>query len=390
MDWNIRDIHGFWCNRGTTYNAYLIMAEKITLIDTVKKDFYDELMSRISSVVDPSRIDIVVSLHAEMDHSGCLPQIMREVKPSKTYSSVVGKETLESHFYDPEIADIIAVPDGSSLDLGNMQLEFLHTAMVHWPDSMMAILRCDGVMFSQDGFGLHIATSQRFDDEVPLHELEKAAAAYYANILLPFAHIMTKATTKLKELLPDLKMIVPSHGPMWRTNRAWIMDKYLQWSAQTPTLKAVVLYDTMWGSVDKMARAIADGLAAGGVEARLMRAKESHRADVIAELMTAGMLVVGSSTLNRGLLPTIADNLQYIKGLKPKKKIGAAFGSYGWGGGATKQLEQHLKDMGIKVVSPTINVDYIPNADVLKECRASGVQLAGRLKVHCGQPDSKL
>uniref|UniRef100_A0A7S4CJD7 Flavodoxin-like domain-containing protein n=1 Tax=Eutreptiella gymnastica TaxID=73025 RepID=A0A7S4CJD7_9EUGL len=366
------------------------MAEKITLVDTVKKDFHEELMSRIRSVVDPEKIDIVVSLHAEMDHSGCLPQVIKEVKPSKTYSSIVGKETLATHFYEPEIADIIALPDGSTLDLGNMQLEFLHTAMVHWPDSMMGILRCDGVLFSQDGFGLHIATSQRFDDELPLHDLERAAAAYYANILLPFAHIMTKATTKLKSLLPDVKMIVPSHGPMWRTNREWIMDKYLQWSAQKPTLKAVVLYDTMWGSVDKMARAIADGMAQGGVEVRLMRARENYRSDVIAELLTAGAFVVGSSTLNRGLLPTIADKLQYVKGLKPKKKIGAAFGSYGWGGGATKQLEQQLKDIGIKVVADAININYVPNGDALGQCRESGLRLAAALKQHCGVPDSRL
>ena len=390
MDWNARDIHGFWCREGTTYNAYLIMAEKITLIDTVKKDFYDELMSRIASVVDPSRIDIVVSLHAEMDHSGCLPQVMHAVKPSKTYASTVGKETLSSQFYDPIMESIIPMEDGSFLDLGNMQLQFLHTAMMHWPDSMMALLEEDELLFSQDGFGLHLATSQRFDDELDLATLERYTSAYYANILLPFAPVVTKGVTKLKPILAGAKLIAPSHGPCWRTHRDWIVNKYLEWSAQRPTLKAVIVYDTMWGSVDKMARAFADGLAQEGVAVKLMRAKDCLRSDIVAEVLTSGGLVVGSSTLNRGMLPTVADNLHYMKGLRPLNLIGATFGSFGWGGGATKQVEKLLKEMGIPVVVSTSSVNYVPDSQTLEQSHAAGREFAAALRRHCGLPESKL
>jgi len=386
IDWNVRDIHGFWCPRGTTYNAYLILADRITLIDTVKKEFYEELMSRIASVIDPTTIDVVVSLHAEMDHSGCLPQVLKAVQPSASYASTVGKETLQSHFHDPVLDAMIPLPDGGTVDLGNAELEVIHTAMMHWPDSMMALLRADGVLFSQDTFGLHLATTQRFDDDLDLSVLERFTAAYYANILLPFAPVITKGIAKINPLLGGLQLIAPSHGPAWRTHRDWVVANYVDWSAQRPTMKVVILFDTMWGSVERLARAFADGLAEGGADARVLRARDTPRAEVATELLTAGGLVVGSSTLNRGILPTVADPLHYLKGLRPRNLIGAVLGSYGWGGGANKVLGQFLKEMGVKVIPTSDVTNYVPDGLALEQCRADGVAFAAALLSHCGAP----
>lgn len=374
IDWNIRDFHGYQTGRGSTYNAYLVVADKVALIDTVKAPFREEMMARIASVVDPGRIDYIISNHSEMDHSGALPEVIAAVNPEKVFASAVGAKTLKELF--PIEREITAVKDGETLGLGGCTLTFLETRMLHWPDSMFAYLNEKELLFSQDAFGMHCATQERFADECDPAVLAYETATYYANILLPYSPLVLKLIEKVTAAGLSFRIIAPDHGPIWRKETGGIIGSYAKWAAQRPEAKAVVVYATMWQSTEKMARAISEGLAAGGLQVKLMELGAVHRSDVAYELLGASVLAVGSSTLNNHLLPPMADLLTYLKGLKPKNLLGAAFGSYGWSGEAVKEIEEVFAEMKVEKADEGIRVKNVPNAELLSRCYELGKTLA--------------
>ncbi len=374
IDWGVRDFHGYATQRGSTYNAYLVLADKIALVDTVKAPFVGELLARIGSVVDPGRIDYVISNHAEMDHSGGLPEVLAAARPEKVFASTLGVKALSEHFSLP--SEVTAVKDGESLSLGGATLHFVEARMLHWPDSMMTYLAEDRVLLSNDAFGMHLASSRRFADEIEAATLEREAARYYANILLPLSPLVGKLLEKVGKLGIAIEVVAPSHGPIWRKDSGRVVDWYAGWAAGKANRKAVVAYDSMWQSTAAMARAIGDGLAAAGVETRVMPLRESHRSDVATELLQAGALLVGSPTLNNGVFPTVADALSYLKGLKPRNLVGAAFGSYGWSGEAVGQIEEALREMKVEPASEGLRVKYVPDRESLSECSALGRRVA--------------
>ncbi|HDZ22826.1 hypothetical protein LCGC14_0401950 [marine sediment metagenome] len=380
IDWDVRDFHGYLTQRGSTYNAYLIMGERPTLVDTVKAEFFDEMLSRIRSVVDPKTIEVLISNHAEMDHSGALPRTIEQIQPKEVYASKAGVQALEDHFHMG--GGIQAVADGQTLSLGELNLTFVETRMCHWPDSMVSYLAEDHILFSQDGFGMHLASAERFADEIDPSVLGHEAAKYYANILLPLSKFIVKTLDKLQMLDLPIQMLAPDHGPIYRTEKdiGWILGKYADWAAQKPTCKAVVVYDTMWQSTDKMARAIHEGLAAEGVDVRMMPARGCHRSDIATELLDAGALVMGTPTINNTMFPSVADALTYIRGLAPKNMIGAAFGSYGWSAEGAKEVHETLAGMGLEMVGEELKVKYVPDEAALARCRQLGVDIAQRLK----------
>jgi flavorubredoxin len=377
IDWDIRDFHGYSTERGTTYNAYLVLADKITLIDTVKAPFKDEMLSRIASIIDPQDISIIVSNHSEMDHSGCLREVIEEIKPEKILASTMGVKALKAHFHMNR--EILAVKDGEGISLGNMTLSFIETRMLHWPDSMFSYLTEEELLFSQDAFGMHLAADERFADEISGEVLEFEAAKYYANILMPFSTLVANLLKKIESLGIEIKIIAPDHGPVWRKNPGKIMGFYSGWAAQKPTDKAVVVYDTMWESTAAMARAIGEGVTDGGAHAKIMPLKFFHRSDVATELLLAGALLVGSPTINNQMFPTVADILTYLKGLKPRNLIGAAFGSYGWSGEAVEQVEDMLRAMKVDLIGQSRKALYVPDDDALAQCRSLGMQIARKL-----------
>ena len=377
IDWDIRNFHGYSTNRGTTYNAYLIIAEKVTLVDTVKAPFRDELLARIRSVIEPEKIDYIISNHAEMDHSGCLPAMIDIVKPEKVFASKKGVEALELHF---GLKEITAVEDGGEIDLGNMKVTCLETRLLHWPDSMVSYLAGDKVLFSQDGFGMHLASNERFDDELDDYVLYHEAAKYFANILLLYSHIAGRVIKRIEESGLEIVTIAPDHGPVWRSKIPWIIDLYKKWSSRELKKKAIIVYDSMWDSTRMMARAIEDGLTEGGVHVKVLSATATGRADVVTELIDAGALIVGSPTLNNHIFPTVADILTYIKGLKPTGLVGASFGSYGWSGESVRVLNAWLEDMKIELVGEGLRVNYVPGAEDLERCRQLGLAVAKRLE----------
>jgi flavorubredoxin len=380
-DWGIRDFHGYATERGTTYNAYLIIDEKITLIDTVKRPFLDELLARISSIINPEDIDYIISNHAEMDHAGCLKELIEIAKPEKVFASPMGIKTLESH-YNCDL-NITPVKTGESLSLGENTLTFIETKMLHWPDSMICYLPEQEILFSQDAFGMHLATREIFDDNIPEYILEWESEKYFANILMNYSEKILTLLKDVKAMNIPIRLLANDHGPIWRKHTNKIISLYEKWATHAYTPKAIVLYDTMWGATAKMAAYINDGIADTGIEVKTIPMSSSHRSDVATEILSASALVIGSPTLNNNIFPSIADVITYLKGLKPKNLIGASFGSYGWSGEALKQLNGFLTDMNVELISEGIRVKFTPTEDDLAKCYALGQEIGQALKDKC-------
>jgi len=377
IDWNIRDFHGYATEQGTTYNAYLIVDEKITLVDTVKKEFADDLLDAISQIVDPKKIDYVISNHTEMDHSGGLPRVMHKIGENKPiYCSKMGHKNLLRHF-SPSL-NYQPVENGGELKLGKRTLAFLETKMLHWPDSMVTYAKEDRILFSSDAFGQHYAGLERFDDQIG-ETIMHYARKYFANILLLYSDLILKLVEKITALGLVIDIICPDHGIIWRKDPGKIIKAYVEWSTQKPKKKALVIYDTMWQSTRKMAETIVEGLGEEGVETKSMHVRAFHRSDIITELLDAGAIIIGSPTINNGLYPTVSDFLTYLKGLRPKNKIATAFGSYGWSGEAVKLIIKELEEMNLKIVDPGLKVSYVPDLEDLKACFQLGKKIGGAL-----------
>lgn len=377
IDWNIRDFHGYSTKRGTTYNAYLVLSDKPTLIDTVKKEFYGEMMARIQSVIDPKKIKIIISNHSEMDHSGALPQAVEVIEPEEVYCSEMGKIDLEGQLHNPLPLKIVKT--GDKIDIGGDTISFVEARMLHWPDSMFSYLEKENVLFPNDVFGMHYATGKMFNDENDPREWMYEAEKYYANIVLPYSDIALRFLENVQKMGLNPKIIAPDHGFVWRTNPGQIVEMYGEWASQKPTNKALVVYDTMWGSTEKMANYITEGLRLGGTEVKQLSMHVCHRSDVATELLNSGALIIGSPVLNSEIFPAMADVLCYLKGLKKKNLIGAAFGSYGWNPAPIDSLTQILESMKVEVMAPAIKSKFVPQPDVLQKCKELGVLISQKL-----------
>jgi anaerobic nitric oxide reductase flavorubredoxin len=378
VDWNLRDFHGYLTRRGTTYNAYLISDEKTALIDTVKHTFSNELLRNICEIVDPEKINYIIVNHVEMDHSSSLPIIVKYAKNATIIASQRGKDAIIEH-YGADF-NIQTVKTGDELKLGKRTLRFVEAPMLHWPDSMFTYVVEDKILMPNDAFGQHLATSERFDDEVDEHVLMEEAKTYYANILMPFAPLITRKIQEVVQMGIPIAMIAPSHGIIWRSNPSKIINAYLDWSAGKSENKVVIVYDTMWGSTDKMARAIAEGATSEGVDVKLLKLRASDLSEVMTEILDAKAVIVGSPTLNNGMFPTLGSFLTYVTGLKPKGKLWGFFGSYGWGGGAVRGMAEMARKAGFEVHEPGIEVKYVPDQEDLKKCFEFGQQIAAKIK----------
>lgn len=377
IDWNLKEFHGYHTHRGTTYNAYLVLGEKPTLIDTVKAPFKEEMYSRIASVMDPSKIEIIVSNHAEPDHSGALADAIADLQPEKVYASVAGVRILDAQFHIGE--KLTAVKTGDSIDLGGLSLSFVETKMLHWPDSMFSYLKEEKILFTQDGFGMHLATDRLFIDENPWDVVEEEMRKYYANILLLFSPQVLKLLEVFPSLNLDVQYIATDHGPVWRgADVAKPLELYRKFAEQKPEPRAVVVYDTMWGATDKMGRAIADGIRSTGAGVTVCCMHSRFRSDVATAVLGAGALVVGSPTINNMLFPSVADVLCYLKGLRPKNLIGATFGSFGWSGEAAVQAAEILKSMNAEMPEEPLKLKFASSQEDFQKCFDFGVRI-GRL-----------
>jgi len=379
VDWSVRDFHGYSTPKGTTYNAYLVIDDKITLFDTVKKPFKGDLLHNIYKVLEPAKIDYLVVNHVEPDHSSALPEMMEIIRPEKLFCSPMGKKALLDHYHRDDWPYEV-VETGRQVSLGKRTVTFIETRMLHWPDSMFSYIGEESLLISSDAFGQHWATSERFNDQVDTPELLAHSTKYFANILLPYTDLIEKLIAKVREMDLKIDIIAPDHGLIWRDNPSQIVAAYERWAKQAGAPKAVVVFDSMWNSTETMAKAISDGLIEGGLSTKVMDLRANHRSDVMTEVLDAKAVVVGSSTLNNGMLPRMADMLCYMKGLRPKNKVGAAFGSYGWSGEAVTHITGILEEMKFKVVGPGINLQYFPDHAGLKKCVELGREIAKEVR----------
>jgi len=379
VDWNIRSFHGhtYSTKRGTTYNAYLIVDEKIALVDTVYGPFANELIEKIKDIIPPEKIDYVIANHVETDHSGAMPAVMKLCPKAKVYGTQKCKEGLYRNYY--ENWDFQVVKTGDILKLGKRTLTFVEAPMIHWPDSMFTYCREEELLMPNDAFGQHIATSERFDDEIDQCALMDEAAKYYANILWPLGSLILRKIEDVQKMGVPIKMIAPSHGIIWRKDPMKIVNSYVTWAKNTTKPKVVIAYETMWNSTEKMARKALEGIADAGVEAKLFNVAESDRTEVMKEMLDAKGFLVGSSTHDNDMLPTMAGFLEFLKGLKPKNRVAAAFGSYGWSGGAVASMEKELKEAGIEL-APSISCKFVPDGDEVKKCYEFGKDFAAKVK----------
>jgi flavorubredoxin len=378
IDYNIRDFHGYITSRGSTYNAYLILDDKVALIDTVKHTFSNDLLDHISEIINPEKIDYIIVNHVEMDHSSSLPIIAKLAKNATIIASERGKDAIREHYG----SDIIvkSVKNGEELKLGKRTLKFIDATMLHWPDSMFTYIVDDKILLSNDAFGQHLATGQRYDDEVDEHILMEEATKYYANILMLLGPLVAKKIQEVVQSGLVCCMIAPSHGIIWRKNPTKIIKAYSSWAAGEAKRKIAIVYDTMWGSTDKMARAIAEGIVSEGVEVKMLKMRASDNTEAMTEILESKAVLVGSPTLNNGMFPTIGSFMTYATGLKPKDKLWSFFGSFGWGGGAVRAMTEMAKKAGFEIHESGLEIKYVPDKDDLQKCFEEGQKIAKEVK----------
>jgi len=380
VDWNLRHFHGFSysAQRGTTYNAYLIVDKKIALVDTVEHPFAAEMIEKIKEIIDPTKIDYIIANHVESDHSGSIKEILKLAPNATIVGTANCKAGLEKHYFGNW--KFQTVKTGDTLNLGDRTLTFLEAAMLHWPDTMFTYIEKDALLLSNDGFGQHLASSKRFDDEVDQNVLMWEAGKYYANILWLYSSVVLRKIEEVQKLGLKINMIAPSHGVIWRKDPMKIITSYIKWAKGEAEKKVIIVYDTMWKSTEKMAKAMLEGISNEGVKVKLFRLPVSDEGDIIGELLETKGILVGSATINNGILPTVAPFLREMEGLRPRNKLAAVFGSYGWGGGATATIEKSLKSAGMELVAPAITTKWVPDKEELKKCYEYGQEFAKKVK----------
>jgi flavorubredoxin len=380
VDWNIKQFHGheYSTHRGTTYNAYLIVDEKIALVDTVWGPYSQEMIDHINEIIDIKKIDYVIANHAETDHSGGLPALMKHIPNATVVVSEKGRESIPKHYH--EDWNFKVVKTGDSISLGQNSLVFVAAPMLHWPDSMFTYLTGKNILMPNDAFGQHIASSSRFNDEVDMTEVYQEAIKYYANILTPFSELVIRKIDEFKKLNIPVDIIAPSHGIIWRKDPLQIVSQYYEWAQGKNDGSAVIIYDTMWKGTEKMGQAIAEGLEKEGVKYKIFNIAVCDRNDVLTEVFKTKGILIGSPTLNNGLLPTIMPILEDLKGLKFKNKVGAAFGTYGWSGENVKLIEEILEKAKIKILQEGIKFKWQPTKEELGKCVEFGRSFAQKMK----------
>lgn len=383
IDWGVRDFHGYFTPKGTTYNNYLIMDEQPTLVDTVKHDFNGMTVANIKNIIDPSRIVNIIINHIEPDHSSSLENIMEFAPKATIHMTEKGKKGLDRYF-DTSKWNFKIVKTGDTLNTGKYNLVFLETPMLHWPDSMMTYVREAKLLISQDAFGQHLATASRFDDELveysTLSMLEDAVIDYYANILMPFGQLIKTKLAEMQQLGFEPDMIAPDHGIIWRKGPEKVVQMYSDMANGGAALSVAIIYDTMWQSTERMTFPIMHGIKDEGVDCRVIKLRATPMSFAIKEFWKARGCLVGTPTLNNIMFPSIAEFLTHLRGLRPKNRIAGAFGSYGWGGGAVKEAYDEFKRMGLETVEPGVQLIYRPSAEDEKACYAFGREFALKVK----------
>ena len=380
-DWDLRTFHGeeYSTHRGSSYNSYLIRDEKIALIDTVWLPFAKEFVTKLKREIDLNDIDYIIINHGEIDHSGALPELMREIPDTPIYCTKNAVKSLKGQFHQDW--NFVEVKTGDKLSLGKRDLIFIEARMLHWPDSMFTYMTGDNILFSNDAFGQHYASEFMYNDEVDQAELYQESIKYYANILTPFSRFVVSKVDEFVKLTLPLDMICTSHGVIWRDNPMQIVEQYVKWAQDYQENQITIIYDTMWNGTKHMADAIASGIRQvdPDVTVKLMHTGITDKNDVLTEVFKSKAILVGSPTINGSVLNSIAGILDQIKGLSFKNKKGAAFGAYGWSGEGVKLIGDHLAKAGFELVNDGLRVLWNPDQEAVEKCVDLGKEFAKSL-----------
>ncbi len=387
VDWELREFHGeeYSTHRGSSYNSYLVQDEKVALIDTVWDPYSEEFVSNLKKEIDLEKIDYIIANHAEIDHSGALDVLMKEIPDTPIYCTANGVKSLKGHYHQDWNFQVVKT--GDKLDLGSKSLIFIEAPMLHWPDSMFCYLTGDNILFSNDAFGQHYATEMRYNDLVDQGELWQECIKYYANILTPFSKLVAKKIEEVVALNVPVDMICPSHGVIWRDNPLQIVNQYAEWAGDYQGNQITIIYDTMWNATRRMADAISRGIRSADdqVVVKEFNVARSDKNDVITEVFKSKAVLVGSSTVNRRILSGMGGILEEIHGLGFRKKKAGVFGSYGWSGEGNKILAEKLKESGFEVVDDGVKTLWMPDEGALDECVSYGKRFAESLQASAAQ-----
>ncbi len=379
VDWELRTFHGeeYSTHKGSTYNSYLVRDEKTVLIDTVWGPYAKEFVQNLKKEIDLDKIDYIIANHGETDHSGALPELMKEIPDTPIYCTKNAVKSLKGQYHQDWNFEVVKT--GDKLNIGSQDLVFVEAPMLHWPDSMMCYSTGDEVLFSNDAFGQHYAAEPMFNDLVNQAELDYECIKYYANILTPFSKLVTKKITEVLELKLPINMICPSHGIIWRDNPTQIVETYAKWAEDYQENQITIIYDTMWNGTRRMAEAIAKGIAEADSDAniKIFNVSRSDRNDVITEVFKSKAVLAGCPTVNKGILSALAGILEEIRGLGFKNKKAAAFGTYGWSGESVKMISKNLSECGFDLINDGIRELWYPDDEILERCMKYGQEIAG-------------
>lgn len=380
-DWDLRTFHGeeYSTHRGSSYNSYLIRDEKVALIDTVWLPFAKEFVTKLKREIDLNDIDYIIINHGEVDHSGALVELMREIPDTPIYCTKNAVRSLKGQYHQDW--NFVEVKTGDKLSLGKRDLIFIEARMLHWPDSMFTYMTGDNILFSNDAFGQHYASEFMYNDEVDQAELYQESIKYYANILTPFSRFVVSKVDEFVKLNLPLDMICTSHGVIWRDNPMQIVEQYVKWAQDYQENQITIIYDTMWNGTKHMADAISSGIRQvdPDVTVKLMHTGITDKNDVLTEVFKSKAILVGSPTINGSVLNSIAGILDQIKGLSFKNKKGAAFGAYGWSGEGVKLIGDHLAKAGFELVNDGLRVLWNPDQEAVEKCVDLGKEFAKSL-----------
>jgi coenzyme F420H2 oxidase len=388
LDWDIRSYHGYTLT-GTTYNVYLVFGEdKVALIDNSYPGTFPQLWGRINDAFEKEgrdlKIDVIIQNHIEKDHSGTLFDIRKKFPDATIYCTDKAATGLKNHYSFLNDVEMEIVKTGDSIDLGGKQMAFLEAPMIHWPDSMFTLLLEDGILFSNDAFGQHLALSERFDHEIPENMLMQAAQKFFANLVTPLSPLVLRKFAEVKELdlLDKIKVIAPSHGQIW-TDPMKIIGAYTNWATGKCKDKVTIIYDTMHYSTQRMAHAMAEGVMSEDVEVVMYFLHQDERSEIVKDILDSKAVLFGSPTIFNGPFPSLGDIMYYLSGLTFDrtgfKRLSVVFGSKGWGGGATRKLSEELGKCGFEVVD-TFDATFVPEEEDLDKCYEIGKEIAVKIK----------
>lgn len=361
---------------GVSYNSYLIVDEKIALIDTVKGGFVSELLSNIEEVTDPKEIDYIIANHLEPDHSGSLVLLRKLAPHAKILGTEKAKGILKALHHLEE--GVETVGEGQRLELGSSSLIFYETPFVHWPETMMTYMSQERILFSCDAFGGFGALDGGiFDDEVDVSYHETEILRYFSNIVGMYTSPTQRAIQKLGSL--KIKVIAPSHGPIWRKGPEEIIKLYDRWSRMEGEPGVVVIYGSMYGNTELLAERVACGVADRGATVKVLDASRTHSSFLLTEAWRYRGIILGAPTYDGGIFLPMEQFLRLTQRKRLQNRIVGIFGSFGWSSRAVKQMKAIIEELGWELVEPVVEFNGRPSEERLEQGEALGRAVAERI-----------